>query len=311
MGTSVQVEVYGGDEASRRAGIDEAFGAMAEVDRLMSNYRDDSELSTVNHDAASAAVPISGPLLSVLQAAERVSVASGGAFDVTVGPAVRLWGIHDHQAHLPSGAELAAVRPLVDYRNVVIDGAGRTVRFARPGVEIDLGGIAKGFAVEVAANSLRKRGLSAFIDAGGNQFLLGLPPGKSSWAAGIRSADGGSGLLGVVDTTETSVSTSGNYANFVEIAGRRVGHIIDPRTLQPSIASLSATVVSRDATLADALSKVAFVLGPSAGLAVVDSFPGAGAVIAYRLPDGGTGVRVSKSLARRFHAVDARVRLDP
>lgn len=311
MGTSVQVEVYGGDDASRRTGIDEAFGAMAEVDRLMSNYREDSELSEVNRSAGAAAIRVSGPLLNVLQAAERVSAASGGAFDVTVGPAIRLWGIHDHHPHLPTDRELAAVRPLVDYRNVILDVTSQSVRLAKPGVEIDLGGIAKGFAVEVAANTLRKRGLSAFIDAGGNQFLLGLPPGKSSWTAGIRSADGGSGLLGVVETAETSISTSGNYANFVEIAGRKVGHIIDPRTLQPSMASLSATVISRDATLADALSKVAFVLGPSAGLAVVDSFPGASAVIAYRRPDGTTGVRVSKSLSKGFHTVDARISIDP
>jgi thiamine biosynthesis lipoprotein len=135
MGTSVSIEAFGGDEAARRAAIDEAFAAVAEVDRLMSNYRDDSELSLINRRAASGAVPASEPMLSVLQAAQEVSRRSHGAFDVTVGPLVRLWGFHDHKPHEPSAAELARVRPRVGYRNLVLDPRARTVRFLRSGME--------------------------------------------------------------------------------------------------------------------------------------------------------------------------------
>jgi len=301
MGTSMQVEAFRGSAAERRAAIDEAFGAMAEVDRLMSNYRDDSELSRINRDAAHDNVAVSDPMFSVLDAAQRISEKSGGAFDVTVGPLVRLWGFHDKKAHEPTAAELAAVRPLVGYRNLLIDRERHIVRFARSGVEIDLGGIAKGFAVELAANALRRHGLQGFIDAGGNQYLLGLPPGKRAWNAGIVSPDAAKQLLGVVETPETSVSTSADSANFLTINGHTYGHILDPRSLMPSTAALSVTIFARDATLADAMSKAAFVLGPAAGLALVDSMPGMSAVIAYRKSDGSIGMVMSPDLVSRFH----------
>lgn len=303
MGTSVQVRTFGGDEAASRVAIDEAFAAFAEVDRLMSNYRDDSELAIINRIAARDAVGVTDPMFSVLDAARRVSAASNGAFDVTVGPLVRLWGFHDKTPHVPTSSELAAVRPLVDYRNVILDHQRKTVRFARQGVEIDLGGIAKGFAVEVAADILRRRGLSGFIDAGGNQYLLGTPVGKRTWTIGIKDPDKPNRVMGVVETGEISVSTSADDSNFLVANGRRYGHILDPRTLEPSTSALSATILSRDGTLADAMSKAAFILGPDAGRTLVDTFPGMSAVIAYRQTDGSVGVAVSKRLAGSYHSM--------
>jgi thiamine biosynthesis lipoprotein len=300
MGTSVQVQAFGGDEPTRRMAIGEAFAALAEVDRLMSNYRDDSELALVNGRAAYAGVSVSDPMFSVLGAAHRVSSASEGAFDITVGPLVRLWGFYDKTAHVPTGAELAAVRPLVDYRNVLLDIEHHAVRFARPGVELDLGGIAKGFAVEVAAGVLRGRGLSGFIDAGGNQYLLGTPPGKRMWTVGIKNPDAPDRVMGVVESGDTAVSTSADYYNFLVANGRKYGHILDPRTLAPATRALSVTILSRDATLGDAMSKAAFILGPKEGLALVDSFPGMSAVIAYRKADGTVGVAVSPRLAGSY-----------
>ena len=300
MGTSMSVEAFGGDEGTRRAAINEAFAAMAEVDRLMSNYRDDSELALINRHAAQEAVRASDPMLSVLQAAQEVSARSEGAFDVTVGPLVRLWGFHDHKPHEPTAAELSRVLSLVGYRKLVVDPAARTVRFLRGGVELDLGGIAKGFAVELAAGVLRSHGLAGFIDAGGNQFMVGQPPGKKAWRMGIKDPDSPDQLLGVLDLAEGSLSTSGQYANALRAGSRPYGHILDPRTGQPSEGALSATVVCPDATLADALSKVGFVLGPVRGLAVIESFPDAAAVIAFRRPDGTIDVAVSASLAGRF-----------
>jgi len=301
MGTSIEVEAFGGTAELREAAIDEAFGAVAEVDRLMSNYREDSELSLINREATGRAVRISDPMLSVLQAAHRVSEQSHGGFDITVGPLVKLWGLHDKKPHLPTRTELDAVRPLVDYRNVVLDAAAHTVHFNRPGVEIDLSGIAKGFAVEVASNILRRRGLTGFIDAGGNQYLLGTPPGKAAWTIGVKDPDRPARLLGVIDTPETSVSTSADYANYVEINGRKYGHILDPRTMQPSEAALSVTILSRDGTMADACSKAAFILGPTAGIAFIDSIPGMAGVIAFRKSDGGIGVVSSRRLGSAFH----------
>jgi thiamine biosynthesis lipoprotein len=304
MGTSVSVEAFGGDEPTRRTAITEAFEAIAEVDRLMSNYRDDSELTLVNHHAAFRAVPVSDPLLSVLRAAQDVSVRSQGAFDITVGPLVRLWGFRERQPHVPTSAELNLVRPLIGHDNLVIDSVARTVRFRRKGVELDLGGIAKGFAVELAAGVLRRHGLGGFVDAGGNQYMLGRPPGKKAWNVGIKNPDSPEQLLGVLEVDEGSVSTSAQYANALRVGPRQYGHILDPRTLQPSEGALSVTVVSPDGTLADALSKVGFVLGPTRGLAVVDSFPGMAAVIAFRKPDGTIGVALSSGLQDKFQRAD-------
>jgi thiamine biosynthesis lipoprotein len=211
-----------------------------------------------------------------------------------------LWGFHGKKPHVPTDAELATVRTLVDYRNVILDAEHHTVRFARPGVELDLGGIAKGFAVEVAAGVLRRRGLSGFIDAGGNQYLLGTPPGKRTWNVGIKNPDVPDRVMGVVEIGEISVSTSADYYNFLVATGRTYGHILDPRTLAPATEALSVTILSRDATLGDALSKAAFILGPKAGLALVDSFPGMSAVIAYRKTDGTVGVAVSQRLAGSY-----------
>jgi thiamine biosynthesis lipoprotein len=299
MGTSVQVQAIGGDEVARRAAIDAAFAAMTEVDRLMSNYRSDSELSHVNREAARSPVVASDPLLRVIEAAQRVSAACDGAFDVTIGPLVQLWGFRDRTPHIPTSAELAAVRPLVGYRNLIVDAPHHTVRFVHPGMEIDLGGIAKGFAVEIAANVLRDRGLTGFIDAGGNQYMLGTPPGKSFWTVGIRNPDVADRLIGVLDVTSGSASTSADYANFLVAGGRTYGHLLDPHTLQPSMASLSATIVSEDGTLADAMSKAAFILGPQQGIALIDATPGMAGVIAFRKPDGSVGVAVSQRAAWR------------
>jgi FAD:protein FMN transferase len=303
MGTSVSVDVFGADADTRRTAIDDAFAAMAGVDRLMSNYRDDSELTAINRNAARAPVRVSDPMLAVLEAAARISRASGGAFDITVGPLARLWGFHDKRPHLPSAAELAAVRPVVDYRKLLIDSAAHTVRFAQTGMELDLGGIAKGFAVELAAGPIRRRGLGGLVDAGGNQYLVGTPPGKRQWSVAVKDPGAPGRMLGVIDTDEGSVSTSSDDANFLTVNGRTYGHILDPHSLAPSNAALSATILSRDATLADALSKAAFILGPRDGLALIDSMPGTAGVIAYRAQDGTTAVLMSARLKRTFHPV--------
>jgi thiamine biosynthesis lipoprotein len=237
-----------------------------------------------------------------------VSDRSSGAFDITVGPLARLWGFHDKKPHVPSDLELQAVKPLVDYRNLLLDEVSHTIRFARPGVEIDLGGIAKGFAVELAANVLKRHGLAGFIDAGGNQYMLGLPPGKSSWTVGVRDPDRADALIGTIDSPGGSVSTSAGYATFLTGGGKRYGHIMDPRALHPSDACLSVTTIAPDGTLADAVSTAAFVLGPERGLALIDSFPDMTGLIVYRAADGKVAIVMSKSLEGRFHRMAASPR---
>ncbi|MEZ5420353.1 MAG: FAD:protein FMN transferase [Vicinamibacterales bacterium] len=300
MGTSMTMEVSGADAATRGDAIEEAFAAIAEVDRLMSNYRADSELARVNREAAAAPIPVSAPLFSVLSAAREVSRRSGGAFDITVGPLMKLWGFFRKQPHVPTAGELDAVRPLVGDGQLILDDDARTVRFARPGVELDLGGIAKGFAVELAGGVLRRRGLSGYVDAGGNQYFVGSPVGKTEWQVGIEDPVIRGALLGRLSLAGGAVSTSGGYHNYFEAGGRRYGHILDPRTLQPSNRSLSVTIVARDATIADALSKPVFLLGPVQGLALAESFPGVAAIIATPDAEGRAAIVMSDSLRAAF-----------
>jgi FAD:protein FMN transferase len=304
MGNSVEVRAYNGDAASRTAGVDEAFAAIVEVDRVMSNWKPQSELMVANRAAASAPVHLSDPLFAVVKASLEVSDRSGGAFDVTVGPAIDLWGFRTRKPHVPTDGEIAALRPIVNFRNIVLDEASHTMRFVRPGVEVDLGGIAKGFAVELAAGALRKRGLSAFIDAGGNNYMLGRPPGKATWTVGVRDPDHPGEILGTLELQEGSVSTSAENANFLTVDGKQYGHILDPRTLRPAESGvLSVTLYAPDATIADAVSTGALVLGPQRGLAFIDSFPGMMGLVTYRRPDGGIGMSMSEKLRPLFHPV--------
>jgi FAD:protein FMN transferase len=304
MGNSVEVRAYNGDAASRTAGIDEAFAAIVEVDRVMSNWKPESELMVANRVAASAPVHLSDPLFAVIKAGLDVGDRSGGAFDLTVGPAIQLWGFRTRKPHVPQDAEIAPLRATVSYRNVVLDEASHTMRFVRPGVEVDLGGIAKGFAVELAAGALRKRGLAGYIDAGGNQYMLGRPPGKNGWTVGVRDPDHPGELLGTLELPEGSVSTSAEYANFLTVDGKQYGHILDPRTLRPAESgTLSVTLYAPDATIADAVSTGAFVLGPQRGLALIDSFPGMMGLVTFRKPDGGIGIAMSERLRPLFHPI--------
>ena len=300
MGTSMTIDVYGADQPARRAAADEAFAAMAEVDRLMSHYRDDSEVSAINRQAGATPVRVSDPVMAVLTAAETLSRRSNGAFDITVGPLMKLWGFYQKQPHVPTRTELDAIRPLVDYRGVRLDPRAGTVRLARRGMEIDLGGIAKGFAVELAGGVLRRRHVSGSIDAGGNQYFVGTPPDHTRWRVGIEDPTRQGALLGTLNLTDGAVATSGSYHNFFEIAGRRYGHILDPRTLAPSDTSLSVTVVASDATIADGLTKAIFLLGPTAGRALAESFPRTSVLIATRGASGGISVTMSDALRPLF-----------
>jgi hypothetical protein len=202
MGTSIQVQAFGGDEAARLAAIDEAFAAFAEIDRLMSNYRDDSELTRLNRDGARDAVAVSEPMFAVLDAARRVSAASSGAFDITVGPLVRLWGFHDKAPHIPTDLEFAAVRPLVDYRGVLLDAEHRTAHFARPGVELTCGSPKASLSRSLRACGWKRT--EWFSRRGRQSVCRARRPASANGRSVPRVLTRGT-ALGVVDTARSGV----------------------------------------------------------------------------------------------------------
>lgn len=303
MGTSVRVEVYGGTPVSRQQAADEAFLAIAEVDRVMSDYRDDSELARINRAAATQAMAVSDPLFAVLSAADRVARESNGAFDITMRPLSVMWGLKSSTPRTPSPADLSAVRALVDFRNLQLDSRTRTVHLARSGMALDLGGVAKGFAAEIAAGSLTRRGLSGVVDISGHQFMVGHPLGKTSWSVGIADPFHPGRLLGAVDLDRGGVSTTAAAAS--ERGGGHSRSVLDPRTLQPATRCVSATVISTDGTLAQALSNAACVMAES-GVALLSRFPDTWGVIVVPQRDGSLAVTVSPGYVHRFHPAPAR-----
>jgi len=268
MGTFVTITLWAPSHQKAREAGDAAFARIARVDSLMSTYRPDSELSQVNRRAGSEAVSISDETLEVLTLSVKYSKLSGGAFDISVAPLMKLWKAAEHNGAVPDQAAIEDALALVGYENIALDPTARTVRFAKPSMKIDLGGIAKGYSVDLAVAELRKHGITAaLVNAGGDIATIGRPPTARAWRVGIRKPGRRNERLPeVVHLTTGAVATSGDYERFVEIGGKRFSHIKDPRTGMPVENICSVTVIAPDATAADALATACSVLGPEEGL---------------------------------------------
>jgi len=254
----------------------------------MSHYRRDSPLSRLNREAASRPVAVEPELLEFLGVCLRWSRESDGAFDVTVGPLMKTWGFFRDEGRVPGEQELADALAVVGYRHVVLDREAGTVRFDRPGVELDLGGIGKGYAVDRVVELLRRRGIaSAVVNLGGSSvYGLGAPPGRAAWAVRIQDpADPGKIAL-TVKLRDRALSVSGGYARFFERDGVTYAHIMDPRTGRPVQGVLSVAILCDSATDGDALDNVLFVKGLEAGRARLRRVTGAEALFFLPKPGG-------------------------
>jgi thiamine biosynthesis lipoprotein len=282
MGTVVQITVAHSDEALARRAMEKAFGEFERLDRILSSYLSDSEVSLINGRAGLEDVRVSGELLSLLVQAVEASRETGGAFDVTVGPLVELWQF-DAGGKVPAPEDLETALGLVDYRGLDLDVKESTVGLAAGGMKIDLGGIGKGFAVDRAANLLLEEGVeNAIIDAGGDLRLLGSRPGKDFWRIGIRHPRDPARLLVSLDLAARAVVTSGDYERFFMAGGKRYHHLLDPATGFPAEECQSVTVVAGDTASADAYATAAFVLGPQRGLELLRRLPGVEGIIVDR-----------------------------
>jgi len=296
MGTTVMVSLYPPQGRSGRELAARAFDAMNEIDRLMSDYRPDSEVSLINRQAGGDYVPVSAKVHDMILRAGYFSRLSGGAFDPTIRPLLRLWQAAGKAKQLPDPGALEQARSLVNW--LLISPMAWTdrepafaVRLGRKGMELDLGGIAKGYAVDRAIAALKEQGVRrALVDAGGDLFALGAHPDGRPWVIGIQSPNNEGALLEKrLRVTDAGVATSGDYRRFVEIEGRRYSHIIDPRTGQPVEHMASVTVIAPNATDADALATTLSVLGPKAGMALARRLPHVEAMMLVREPTGQIG----------------------
>jgi thiamine biosynthesis lipoprotein len=274
MGTQVHIVAYASSETAWQQAADAAFRRFAELDARFSDYRSDSELMQLCASAPhEQPVSVSEELFDVLRIAARISEASEGAFDVTVGNVTRLWRRARRQHTAPSKDLLEAALATVDYKQIRLFEANHAVQLTRKGVRIDLGGIAKGFACDKALQELQRQGITrALIHAGGDMVLGEPPPDADGWpiaVAGLRRDDP---PVEFFSAARCAVATSGDLWQFLEIEGRRYSHIIDPRTGWGIEGPRSVTVVARDGATADALATAISVLGPERGLNLAKQF---------------------------------------
>jgi thiamine biosynthesis lipoprotein len=291
MGTAVRVELWHEDRAAGEAAIAAVMQEMRRIDQTMSPYIESSELARINRDAAAAPVVISREMFDLIARALEFSVMTHGAFDITFSSVGYLY---DYRRHIrPSEDAIRKALPGIDYHHLILDRKHRSIRFARPGVRIDLGGIAKGYAVDLCIDLLRNRGIQhALVSAGGDSRILGDRRGRP-WMIGIRDPLHKDGMVAVMPLADSAISTSGDYERYFDADGVRYHHIINPKTGHSVSDVHSATVIAANATLTDGLSTSVFVLGPEKGMQLVESLPGVEAVIVDK--DG--GLHYSKGLS--------------
>lgn len=272
MGVQVRLVAYSQDESTAREACKAAFERVAELEDIMSDYRPDSELMRLCAKAGQGPVKVSEDLYTVLAYGQEVSRRSDGAFDVTVGPIVRLWRIARKTGKLPNEQDLAAARAIAGYRLMKLDPANRTVELLKPGMKLDLGGIAKGYAGDEAIAVLKSHGIrNALFEAGGDVAVSGPPPGKRGWE--IELPGGEWDAPKKIEVANQAVSTSGDTVQYVEINGTRYSHVVDPHTGLGLSEHFIATVIAPRGLTSDPLSKVATILGPQRGRRIVESYP--------------------------------------
>ena len=272
MGSRFVLTCYAADRDAAKRACRAAGRRVKGVSAALSDYHDRSELNRLcDRYVVGVPEPAGDDLFTVLRAARGFSKLSGGAFDATVGPVVTLWRRARRSRELPDPDELAAARARVDWEAVTLNDDARTVTFARPGVRLDLGGIAKGYAADVALAVLREHDITrALVDAGGDIVAGDPPPGRDGWAVGLGGADGATTPL-----ANAAVATSGDLFKHVEIDGVRYSHIVDPRTGLGLTDRSTITVLAPDGMTADALASAVSVLGPDAGVALLEGTDGA------------------------------------
>ncbi len=287
MGTFARVVVIARSERAAQRCIDAAFDVQNRIESLMSDYRDDSELSKVNRLAAQEPVAVNEMMFEVLQQSVHFSELSEGAFDVTVGPLVDLWHKAGETDVPPTEEALAEARHKVGYDKLILDEKNRTVRFAVAGMRVDLGGIGKGYAADKAVEAMKECGaLGGMVAIAGDIRCFGRPPrGQEYWRIGVQDPNvarddlGPSTPLLILALTREGVSTSGDYRRFVRVQGQKQSHIMDPGTGKGANKLVSDTIIAPDATTSDALSTAVNVLGLEKGLALVERIDGAEAIL--------------------------------
>lgn len=266
MGTVVEITVAHRSEFKAREAIQEAFQEIERIERLCGGHDPESALSMLNDKGFTNRIEVGAEIFGLIKNSMSVSQDSGGAFDITVGPITNLWDF-DHGGKVPDKAELRRNAGKVGYKNLILGENSSKVGFRRKEMAIDLGGIAKGFAIDKAIEKLEEKGItSAIVDAGGDIKVIGTRPGKDHWRIGVQHPRDAGRLLLSLDLSDVAIVTSGDYARFFMLGNIRYHHILDPASGEPARGCQSVTVTAPTAQEADACATAAFVLGPEKGI---------------------------------------------
>jgi thiamine biosynthesis lipoprotein len=299
MGTAFTLILYSGDDPTASRASRAAFDRIKALDRTLTDYDPDSELMRLCARAGGPPVAVSPDLFEVLSRSKALYERSGGAFDVSIAPVVRLWRRARRDRVKPDPDLLAKALALVGSDAILLDPLKKTVELKRPGMKLDVGGIAKGYASEEAIKVLKREGIASALVAGSGDIVVsGPPPGRPGWSIAVAplgpAGEGGSSPTIVL--RDAAVSTSGDAEQFVEIDGVRYSHIVDPKTGLGLTERRSVTVIAPEGITADGLDTAACVLGPDKGLALIESTPGAAGLF-VRITKDGQEVRESKGWA--------------
>jgi thiamine biosynthesis lipoprotein len=299
MGTLITLTLYAPELALAKAAAAAAFKRIDDLEDVMSDYQADSELMRLCDQPFGTPVPVSQDLFDVLQRAQATSKLSDGAFDVTVGPYVRLWRFARKRKVLPAPEEIATAQAAVGWQKVRLDARDHTVTLLVPNMRLDLGSIGKGYAADQALKVLRGRGFDrALVAASGDIAIGNPPPGQRGWKIGIAALDGAANQTSrTVLLHNAGISTSGDTEQFIQINGVRYSHIVNPATGLGLTNRIQATVIARDATTTDCLDTTLSLLGVKRGLALADSLPHVAALIVTK-DDGQIHVFPSRRFQR-------------
>lgn len=304
MGTVVDMRAYG---RNAEKAMEKAFAKIQDIENKMSVNIAGSEVAQINDAAGVNAVKISAETLTVLRKAIEFAELTDGAFDPTIGPLVAAWGISTDHPRVPTEIEIDYLTSLIDWRKIEIQEENSEVFLSQPGMAIDLGAIAKGHAADEAAAVLRANGVkSAFVNLGGNVYVIGTKPDGSPWRIGIRDpfAPEATSFVGVISAADTSVVTSGTYERYFVKDGVLYHHILDPKTGYPAESDLaSVTIVSPESIVADAVSTSVFLIGWEAGKELIEALPNVEGV----LVDKNRSVWVSSGLRDKFEIAEGFV----
>jgi thiamine biosynthesis lipoprotein len=285
MGTDFTLYIYAADAGAADREADRVFAIVDQLESLLSNYQPQSELSRINREAAQHAVTTDPETFRFLKESLVWSARSNGAFDITVGKLMKSWGFFRStgrpSGEVPSDAELTRVRGETGWKRVVLDAGTRTVRFTTTGVELDPGGIGKGFAVDAAVDALRADGVHAALLSAGSSTIYGLgaPPDAQGWKVRVPDPQHKGDAISTVMLRDTSLSTANCSEKHFVVSGHLYCHIMDPRTLRPVEGRLQATVIAPSATDSDALSNAMFVLDAAGRGRLMRSLPDADAAL--------------------------------